>query len=379
MHKILTILLLCCASIKSFGDDTPADTYRLLNMLSEAFRTIRSESATPLSDEKLIEAAMEGMLSSVDPFSHYISPEHYKNMMTDMKGELEGVGIELMKKEGHTIIITPLEGSPAWTAGLKAGDHLLEINTQKTRGLSLYEIGNLIRGDKGESVSLKIQRPSTGDTLSLTLKREKILLENVRWEMRDNIAYIRIANFHSKTTAQHLKQALEKIIAAHPQGLLIDLRNNPGGLFEEVLTCLNYFIQEGVLVSVQPRKQNKTKPHHADAETLVPSLPMVILINKGTASCAEIMAGCLQDHRRALILGTSSFGKGTVQSILPLSPGYAAISLTTAQYLTPSGKNIDGIGINPDVVLEQDDSRSQDLQRDEAFKLLRTRGVTGLS
>jgi carboxyl-terminal processing protease len=371
----LCFLLPCASTAEKSAKKNAAETYRLLNMLNESFRHIRNDYVAPVSDEVLIEAAINGMLNRLDPYSHYINQERYKAMITDMKGELEGIGIELTHDEGITKIITPLEGSPAWEAGLKAGDEIVSINGKVTHGLSLLAIGELIQDRDNETVQLEIKRKENPLPFMVPLKRQKILIENVRWMMQDHIAYIRLTDFNSKNTGDHLKKALSAILTMQPKGIVLDLRNNPGGLLEEALTCADFFIESGVLVSVEPRAKNKTRTYNASSHTLVPTISMIVLINEGTASCAEIMAGALQDHHRALILGTPSFGKGTVQSILPLSPGYAAIRLTTAYYLTPSGKNIQTTGIQPDVGVSQDKGSNRDIQRAEALNLLKTQGA----
>jgi carboxyl-terminal processing protease len=348
-----------------------AETYRLLNMFNESFRHIRNDYVTPVSDEQLIEAAINGMLNRLDPYSNYISQERYKNMLSDMKGELEGIGIELTSDGNITKIITPIEGSPAWNAGLKAGDEIVSINGKLTHGVSLLAIGEFIQDADNETVQLEIKRREIPVPFIVHLKRQKIFIENVRWMIQDKIAYIRLTDFNSNNTGDHLKKALVAILSMQPKGIILDLRNNPGGLLEEALKCADFFIEQGVLVSVQPRAKDKTRVYSTSSHTLVPKISMIVLINEGTASCAEIVAGALQDHHRALIIGTASFGKGTVQSILPLSPGYAAIRLTTAYYLTPSGKNIQTTGIHPDVIIEQGKMPNRDIQRAEALGLLK--------
>lgn len=350
-------------------EKTSADTYRLLHMFNEAFRHARLDSAIPVSDETLIEGAIIGMMKTIDPHSYYIPQGHYKNMLQDFKGELEGIGLELIQEGEITKVITPFEHSPAWHAGIKEGDQIIAINGTKINGLSLLDISDLIRGTLDEPVVLDIKREGSPDLFSITLKRQKLLMENVRWNMHGNIAYIRVSNFNHCHTSSHLKSALLAIKKNHPKGIILDLRNNPGGLLEEALKCVNFFIEKAVIVQVQPKEKEKTYCCETKTSALIASVPMIILINKGTASCAEIVAGALQDHQRALIVGTPSFGKGTVQSIFPLSPNYAAIQLTTAHYLTPQGRNIQSTGIQPDVILK-------DRVKEEAIALLKTGGLT---
>lgn len=372
---LFSIFLLFGIIVNGNASKTPADTYRLLHLFNEVFRHIRQESAVLISDRELIEGAISGMMRTVDSYSYYIPEERYKNMVVNFKGELEGIGLELVQEGEKTKIITPFEYSPAWRAGIKPGDQILSINGKKTDGLSLLEIGDLMQGTISEPIVLEIKREGSLETFCFTLKREKIVMKNIRWEMKGPVAYLRLSNFNYQHTSSHLKKALEAILKQNPKGLVLDLRNNPGGLLDEALKCTNFFIENSVIVQVQPREKEKTYRYETAKEALVPSLPMIVLVNEGTASCAEIMAGALQDHQRALIMGSSSFGKGKVQSILPLSPGYAAIQLTTAHYLTPKGRNIQSVGIQPDVLLKHS-MGSQDIVKEEAINLLKARGET---
>lgn len=350
-------------------------TYRLLYTLNEVFRTIRQESVAVLSDEILIEGAMNGMLKAVDPYSYYIPPEQYKNMLTDFRGEIRGVGLEITQEGDNIKVITPFEGSPAWEAGVKPGDYIITIHGKPVQGLSLFAVADLMQLEAERPLVIQIKREGVASLLSVTLKRKKIILKNVRWHMEDRIAYLRLSNFNHRSTSSQLKNALEKILVQNPEGIVLDLRNNPGGLLEEVLPCINFFVNSGILVQVEPRQKKDTQHYKAKVPAIVPTIPLIVLINEGTASCAEIMAGSLQDHRRALILGVPSFGKARVQSILPLSPGYAAIQLTTAYYLTPSGHNIEKVGIQPDIIVKEGTVPGEDLQKREAVRLLKARAM----
>jgi carboxyl-terminal processing protease len=371
MQKVFLFLCVLFLKTTTFAETpkTSADTYRLLHMFNEAFRHARLESATPVSDEALIEGAIFGMMKTIDAHSYYIPQEQYKNMLQDFKGELEGIGLELFQENNQTKVITPFENSPAWHAGIKPGDQIVSINGTKVDGLSLLNISELLRGMRDETISLEITRKGILDTLSKKLKRQKIIMENVRWTLHGKTAYLRLSNFNHSHTSIHLKKALKEIMERNIKGIVLDLRNNPGGLLEEALKCANFFIEKAVIVKVQPREKEKTYSYETINVALMPSIPMIILINEGTASCAEIIAGALQDHQRALVMGSPSFGKGTVQSIFPLSPGYAAVQLTTAHYLTPAGRSIQSTGVQPDIFLKNTSS-SQDTVKEEALKLL---------
>lgn len=373
-HLSLLLIAALCFPLEALcAPKSSAETYRMLNMLSEVFRQIRQDYVDDISDRQLIESAIEGMLNNLDPYSHYIDKKRYKTMLMDMRGELEGVGVELTQEDNITRVITPLEGSPAWEAGILAGDEILAINDQPTHGLSLFDIGELLHGSEGTNLSITLKRPTLKDPFQVTLTRKKIHLESVRWEIEGTIAYIRLTNFNSKRTSANLKHALSTLLEKEVEGIVIDLRNNPGGLFEEAIKCLDFLIEDGILVRIEPRDKRNTRTYTATNQTLVKDLPLAVIINKGTTSCAEIMAGALKDHGRAIIVGERSFGKGRVQSILPLSSGDSAMRITTSHYLTPGGKNIEKQGIEPDVLIEHSKGDSEDSQKREAFALIQER------
>lgn len=359
MMKFLYILMIMALGQSSVGADkkplaleaSSNETYHLLNMFTEAFRYARSQYVRPVSDQKLIESAIEGMLSSLDPHSGYISQDHYQELLTDIKGEFGGIGIEFTLKDGLPTIIATLDGTPANQAGLKSGDSLLAINQISTQGLSMIELAEMLRGQAKEPVDLKIGR-SGQDPMNITLKREKIQVKDVRHELQGSIGYIRISNFwgdHIKRQVLNALQDLKKNSKEGLSGLILDLRNNPGGLLEQAIEVSDLFLNGGIVVTVQARKSEDTIVHKATPGDACDNIPIVILIDEGTASSAEIVAGALHDNERAILLGAPSFGKGTVQFVLPLSPGYTAVRLTTALYLTPKGHSIQADGIVPDI------------------------------
>ncbi len=358
--------------------DASNETYHLLNMFSEAFRYARSQYVSPVSDQKLIESAIEGMLSSLDPHSGYISQDHYQELLTDIKGEFGGIGIEFTLKNGVPTIIATIDGTPANKAGLKSGDVILAINKISTQSLSMLDLAEMLRGQAKEPVDLKIGRTGE-DPINVTLKREKIQVKDVIYELQGNIGYIRISNFwgeHVKKQVLSAIQDLKKKSKEGLSGLILDLRNNPGGLLEQAIEVSDLFLNKGTIVTVQARKTKDTVVHKATPGDICNNIPIVALIDEGTASSAEIVAGALHDNERAILLGAPSFGKGTVQFVLPLSPGYTAVRLTTALYLTPKGHSIQADGIIPDIHVKKatikTEAEAREIERD-AYRAIKAK------
>lgn len=321
-----------------------SETYRQLRLFSEVFRYVRSQSVKPISDEALIEHAIQGMLNGVDGYSSYISPDKYQEVMNNLKGEFGGIGIEFASVEGKIVILSPLDDSPAVQAGMAAGDQLIEIDDQPVVGLSLSEIRDKIKGQLNEPLSLKIRRKDA--LLSFQLRRSKIVLKPVRSSFSKGILFLRISHF-----SENVGQSVRTLLKSHIQGLkgiILDLRNNPGGILEEALDITNIFLSTEKIVSIKTRNPKDDQTYHAHPQKcLLPRVPLLVLVNKGTASSAEIVAAALKDHKRAILIGEKSFGKGSVQTILPIPPGYSAIQLTTGLYYTPLGTSLDKRGILP--------------------------------
>tara|TARA_R110002050_G_scaffold1262_2_gene8974 strand:+ start:9225 stop:10511 length:1287 start_codon:yes stop_codon:yes gene_type:complete len=341
------------------------ETYHLLNMFSEAFRYARNDYVNPVSDKKLIEAAIEGMLSSLDPHSGYISQDHYQELLTDIKSEFGGVGIEFTLKNGMPTIIATIDGSPANKAGLKSGDVIVAINQISTQGLSMVDLAEMLRGQAKEPVEVKIERVDA-DPLTVTLKREKIQVKDVSYELQGNVGYIRISNFWGEKVKTQVSDAIKNLKNKSKEklaGLIIDLRNNPGGLLTQAIEISDLFLDKGDIVTVKSRKKEDSITHKATPGDICSNTPVVLLIDEGTASSAEIVAGALQDNGRAILLGSPSFGKGTVQFVLPLSPGYTAVRLTTGLYLTPNGRSIQADGIIPDIYVKKATIKTDDEKR----------------
>ncbi len=363
-----TTLVFCSLYLNSGFSKSDTELYRHLSAFSDVLKHVRSDYVRPVSDEKLIENAIQGMLTALDPHSSYISQEKYQSMMTSMKGEFVGSGLEFTLQEGKIIILTPLDNSPAARAGLKPQDQILEINGTVLYGLSLSNVDDLMKGQAQEPLTLTIQREQT-PPFSVTFKREVIKFNPVQWKTKDSIAYVRISNFLHDKTGLALQKALKaiQIKLKKPKGLIIDLRNNPGGLLDQGLFVADLFLTSGKIVSVKGRKSNSTIVHSTTKrEKFFKGVPIIILINEGTASSAEIVAGALKDHKRAILMGMPSSGKGSVQTILPIPPGYTAIRLTTGLYYTPSGASIEGQGIRPDIIVSEEDSYGK------AFSLLKS-------
>ena len=329
------------------------ETYKLLNLFGDVFEHVRSNYVRQVSDKDLIEAAINGMLISLDPHSSYLNPEHFKNMQVQTQGRFGGLGIEVTMDDGYIRVVSPIDGTPASKAGIKTGDLITHLDGKAILGLSLSQAVKLMRGKVGTSIRLTILRKN-GKTLKLKLVRATIPITTVRSRVEENLGYIRISSF-SQTTENGLKKAMKKLtkeLGEKFSGLIIDLRNNPGGLLNQAIAVSDAFLNRGEIVSTRTREKTDHKRFHAKKGDLAKGRPIVLLINGGSASASEIVAGALQDHKRAIVLGTKSFGKGSVQTIIPLEKN-GAMRLTTALYYTPSGKSIQKVGIQPDIVVKE--------------------------
>jgi carboxyl-terminal processing protease len=327
------------------------DTYKSLETFSNVLNVIENNYVEEVDTEKLIEGAIKGMLNSLDPHSSFMKPDDFKELQVETKGSFTGIGIEVTVVDGILTIVSPIEGSPAYDVGLKAGDKILKINDESTKDMTLMEAVKKLRGPKGSSVTISVFREGWTELQDFSIKRDVIPLHSVKVKMLDSrYGYARITNFQNKTT-RDLDDALKDLTQTNSvKGLILDLRNNPGGLLDQAIRVSDLFIDEGVIVSTQGRLEDQNDVYYAHASGSVFSFPMVVLVNEGTASAAEIVAGALQDHRRALILGTQTFGKGSVQTIIPMANG-AGLRLTTARYYTPNGISIQAKGITPDIIV----------------------------
>ncbi len=329
------------------------DTYRLLNLFGDVFERVRASYVKDITDKKLIESAINGMLNSLDPHSNYLNKESFKNMQIQTRGKFGGLGIEVTMENGFVRVVSPIDGTPAFKSGVQAGDLITHLDGKPVQGLSLSEAVKLMRGKVGTEIKLTIRRVST-QPFDVTIIRAVIPIRTVRSRIEGDIGYVRISSF-SQPTEGGLKKAMNKInreLKDRMKGLIIDLRNNPGGLLDQAVAVSNAFLEKGEIVSTRTREKRDHQRFNARKGDLAHGKPIIILLNGGSASASEIVAGALQDQKRAIILGTKSFGKGSVQTIIPLGNN-GAMRLTTALYFTPSGRSIQKIGIEPDIVVEQ--------------------------
>lgn len=334
----------------------PADTYRQLSLFGDVFEKIRTDYVEKPDDGKMIEAAINGMLTSLDPHSSYMDQKSFRDMQVQTRGEFGGLGIEVTMEDGLIKVVTPIDDTPAARAGLLANDIITHIDGEQIQGLSLNQAVDKMRGAPNTKVKLKIVRKERKEPFEVTLTRETIKIKPVRFRVEGDIGYVRITQF-TEQTYDNLRQAIDKLTADIGEdkirGFVIDLRNDPGGLLDQAIMVSDAFLDRGEIVSTRPRDPNKVERYNAKAGDLTRGKPIVVLINGGSASASEIVAGALQDHKRATVLGTRSFGKGSVQTIFPLG-GNGGIRLTTARYFTPSGRSIQAQGIGPDIEVQQD-------------------------
>jgi len=329
------------------------DTYRLLNLFGDVFERVRSDYVEQPTDEEMIEAAITGMLAALDPHSAYLNAKNFREMQVNTKGEFGGLGIQVTMENGFVKVISPIDDTPAFRAGVKPADIITHLDGESVQGLTLNQAVERMRGKIGSDIKLTIVREGS-KPFDVTMTRAVIKITSVRSKAEDNVAYIRITSFNEQTEKGLKTQMAElhKKLGKEIQGLVLDLRNNPGGLLDQAVAVADAFLDKGEIVSTRSRKAEDTQRFNARPGDIASGLPMVVLINGGSASASEIVAGALQDHKRAVILGTKSFGKGSVQTIMPL-PGHGAMRLTTARYYTPSGHSIQAKGIEPDIVVQQ--------------------------
>jgi len=351
--KFCLIGSLTLAPVLAFADK--ADTLQLLDLFGEVFERVRTDYVEEVKDSDLVEAAINGMLTSLDPHSGYMNEKAFKEMQVQTKGEFGGLGIEVTMDNGLVKVVSPIDDTPASRAGIKPGDYISYINDEAVMGLNLSDAVEKMRGPVDSKVRLTILREDLTEPLELTLQRAEIKIHSVKaHNERDDIAYLRVTSFTEQTT-DLLNSEFKRIKKDLPnlRGIVLDLRNNPGGLLEQAVSVSDAFLRQGEIVSTRERDPSKTKRYsaHSGDELVVDTIPMVVLVNNGSASASEIVSGALQDHKRAIILGTKTFGKGSVQTVIPLT-GHGAIRLTTARYYTPSGRSIQAKGIEPDIIVE---------------------------
>jgi carboxyl-terminal processing protease len=345
-------------TVGSSAKAASADTYRQLNLFGDIFERVRSHYVEKPDDSKLIESAINGMLNGLDPHSSYMDPKSFRDMQVQTRGEFGGLGIEVTQEEGLIKVVAPIDETPAAKAGIRAGDIITHLDDEAVQGLTLNQAVEKMRGQVNTKIRLKLQRKGVEKPIEVTIVRDVIRVKSVRSRIEgDDIGYIRISSFNEQTT-DGLKKAITDITAQIPpeklKGYIIDLRNNPGGLLDQAISVSDTFLERGEIVSTRGRDAEETQRFNARAGDLAKNKPLIVLINGGSASASEIVAGALQDQKRATIVGTRSFGKGSVQTIIPLGSGNGALRLTTARYFTPSGKSIQAKGITPDIEVLQE-------------------------
>ena len=372
-RPLFTLFILLSIFQKSFSENI--DIYKKIDLFGEVLEKINKEYVDEVDPAKSMDSAINGLLQSLDPYSAYMSPESFKNMQTDTKGEFGGLGIEVGMEAGVVKIISPIDNTPASKAGLKAGDYIVKINNIQVQGKSLTEAVDLMRGPVGSSIELTVRRRGIKKALIFNITRKIIEVQSVKLKLIDNnTAYIRLTSFNDNSS----EQIEEKIKGLNKnkniKGFILDLRNNPGGLLSQAIKISDFFLENGEIVSTKSRKISENRKWFAKKGDLIQGKTLIVLINYGSASASEIVAGALKDHKRAIIIGENSYGKGSVQSIIPLKNN-GAIRLTIAKYYLPSGKSISEVGVTPDIeVIEESEkfkiNSDTDNQLNFALKLL---------
>jgi carboxyl-terminal processing protease len=352
IKKFLTILLILSFSTSVYSDEKK-EVYKYLNLFGEAFEKIKNNYVEEVTVKKLIESAIDGMLNSLDPHSSYLNTEELDELRVQTKGEFGGLGIEVTLENGLVKVISPIDDTPAERAGVRSGDMITHLDDEPVLGMTLSEAVSIMRGKVGSKIKLRVSRNEV-ESLDIEITRAIIELKAVKSRLEDNIGYIRVSSFNQKVDQEIIKaiKSFDKQKENKIVGYVLDLRNNPGGLLDQAVNVTDIFLEKGEIVSTRGRKKSEGNRYNAVKNDLTNGLPLVVLINQGSASASEIVAGALQDHKRAIIMGTKSFGKGSVQTIIP-SGENVAIKLTTARYYTPLGRSIQQTGIDPDILVEQ--------------------------
>ncbi len=375
MKKILFFLIIFL-NLSSTFVFSKNDLYEKIDIFGEVLENIKKDYVEEVNQSEMMDSAINGVLQSLDPYSAYMSPDLFKEMQTDTRGEFGGLGIEIGMEAGVVKVISPIEGTPAEKAGVKAGDFIVKIGKEQVQGKSLMEAVKLMRGPVGTSIDLTIRRKKFKKPLEFKIIRKIIEVQSVSDKIiskEKNIGYVRLKSFNENSDSQFLKSIKKFEKNKKIKGYIIDLRNNPGGLLTQAINITDFFLDDGEIVSTKGRKISETRKFFARKGDEVKGKPVVVLINNGSASASEIFAGALKDHKRAIILGENSYGKGSVQSIIPLRNG-GGMRLTISKYYLPSGKSISEVGVTPDILVEEIDedfkiSSDKDNQLNYAIKL----------
>ena len=366
LKVILLLTLIILLAPKTYGSSTDEEKYKYLDLFGQVFDRVRSSYVEEVTDQELIEKAIDGMLSGLDPHSGFMNEEVFQEMQMDTEGKFGGLGIEITMEEGFVKVIAPIEDTPAYEAGVLAGDYIIQIDETPVFGLTLNEAVELMRGKKGEPIVITISRANT-EPFEIEIIRDYIKIRSVKSEVLNNIGYLRITSFNEQTESG-LLDAIKKIEKENKiKGYVLDVRSNPGGLLTQAVKVTDIFLERGEIVSTRGRDKKDIRRYRAKKSDKTNGKPLVVIIDGGSASASEIVAGALQDHKRAIIIGTQSFGKGSVQTIIPFqvsnSDNLTGIRLTTARYYTPSGESIQGKGIVPDIIIEQGEFESFNYKR----------------
>ena len=366
LKVILLFTLITLLAPKTYGSSSDEEKYKYLDLFGQVFDRVRSSYVEEVTDQELIEKAIDGMLSGLDPHSGFMNEEVFQEMQMDTEGKFGGLGIEITMEEGFVKVIAPIEDTPASEAGVLAGDYIIQIDETPVFGLTLNEAVELMRGKKGEPIVITISRANT-EPFEIEIIRDYIKIRSVKSEVLNNIGYLRITSFNEQTESG-LLDAIKKIEKENQiKGYVLDVRSNPGGLLTQAVKVTDIFLERGEIVSTRGRDKKDIRRYRAKKSDRTNGKPLVVIIDGGSASASEIVAGALQDHKRAIIIGTQSFGKGSVQTIIPFqvsnSDNLTGIRLTTARYYTPSGESIQGKGIVPDIIIEQGEFESFNYKR----------------
>jgi|TARA_B100001093_G_scaffold384487_1_gene370188 carboxyl-terminal processing protease len=365
-------------SSKAYSNTSSDKLYEKIDLFGEVLEKIKQEYVDEIDQADVMDSAINGVLQSLDPYSAYMSPELFKNMQTESRGEFGGLGIEIAMEAGVVKVIAPIADTPAQKAGIKAGDYIVRINDDQVQGKTLMEAVKLMRGPVGTSTNLTVRRKGIKKPLTFKVVRKIIEVKSVEAKIlgnKNNIGYIRLKSFNENSDKQFIKRIKDYEKQRKLIGYIIDLRNNPGGLLNQAITITDFFLEDGEIVSTKGRRVSETRKFFARTGDGIKGKPIIVLINNGSASASEIFAGALKDHKRAIILGENSYGKGSVQSIIPLRNG-GGIRLTISKYYLPSGKSISEVGVNPDIIIKEKDefelNSDNDNQLNYAVKLFQS-------
>ncbi len=354
-----------------------ADIYKKIDLFGEVLDKVKKEYVDDVDQSEVIDSAINGVLQSLDPYSAYMSPELFKNMQTDTQGKFGGLGIEIGMESGVVKVISPIDDTPASKAGIKAGDYIVKIDNIQVQGKSLMEAVKLMRGEIGSSVELTIRRRGERKAIIKKVRREVIVVSSVEAKiLKNNVGYLRLKSFNNNSSGQLIKKIESFEKGKKPIAYILDLRNNPGGLLNQAINITDFFLDDGEIVSTKGRRIIENRRFFAKRGDELKGKPLIVLINNGSASASEIVAGALKDHKRAIILGEKTYGKGSVQSIIPLSDG-GGMRLTVSKYYLPSGKSISEVGVEPDILVEESSDKFEinskfDNQLDYALSLLKS-------